>query len=128
MAPSGHLLSAASLPMNGLRGAFDHSEHRREERFLAERAVRAVYTNGSHESWLIDCSIHGIQVVATQHVECGDLFHLQIPGNRLVTYRCTYSFEVWPNTWQLGAELAGPVSEQEAELIVQQLLTDAKEP
>jgi hypothetical protein len=124
----GALPKMGGLPINGLRGSFDQANHRREERFLAERSIHMVYQGQPMDAWLVDCSAHGLQIVSKQAMQAQEEFHVEVRLHgkfRLVRYQVRYWFQVWAEACQIGAEMAEEVSEADAKLILQELLGSA---
>lgn len=118
----------AGLPINSLRTASDRKDQRREERFLAERSVHIVYQGQPMDAWMVDCSAHGIQIVSKQIMEAQDEFQVEVRLHgkfRLVRYQVRYWFQLWAEACQIGAQLVEEVSEDEAKLILQELLAGA---
>jgi hypothetical protein len=117
------------VAINGIRGTFEQSNLRKEERFLAERSIQALYNGKTLEMWLVDCSSHGIQIVSRQHFDCGERLQIIIQykgAPAYVPYEVRYWFKLWSDTFQLGAELTESLSPDEEKLLLQELLAPNK--
>jgi hypothetical protein len=118
-----------AVALNGLRGSFDESELRKEERFLAERSIEAIVRGQNRDLWLVDCSIHGLQLVCNTDMSASEQFCLIVPlqGKPIqVKYEVRYLFKLWADTFQIGAALIESFDPEQEQWLLRELLGDKK--
>lgn len=122
---------AKDIAVNGIRGVINSHESRKEERFVAGRTIEAIQNGKEFSACLVECSLHGLQLVCPHAMKAGEHFAviLRIEGQtHHVAYEIRYCRKVWDDAYQVGAQRVDRLTvELEKFLLLELLKPDSQD-